>query len=65
MDKLGSFDRLWIPGVRRVTVSYQIETELAFALLVTPKYKFGSIPELRVKVTIIDEMIRALPTDIP
>ena len=29
MDKLGSFGRRWILGVRRVTISYQIETELA------------------------------------
>ena len=32
-----SIGRGWILGVRRVTVSYQIETELAFVPLVTRK----------------------------
>src|SRR5262252_532680 len=36
MDKLGSFDCRWIPGVRRVTVSYQIETKLAANRKETP-----------------------------
>ena len=36
MDKLGSFGRRWILGVRRVTVSHQIETKLAANRKETP-----------------------------